>query len=153
MDLADDCLAELDLVNASIHSGFAQSASQMTDRLLRAIACPWVDVIAHPQGRRLPRRQGHDADMSAVFRAAAEAGVAMEINAQIARLDLDEHHARQAREAGIGITISSDAHSVHGLTALRWGVAVARRAGLTPADVLNAGSVREFKAALRRHRS
>jgi histidinol phosphatase-like PHP family hydrolase len=152
MDLADDCLAELDLVNASIHSAFAQDAAQMTDRLLRAIACPWVDVIAHPLGRRLLKRDAHQADMAAVFAAAAEAGVAMEINSQIERLDLDESHARQARDAGVRITISSDAHSTHALGGLRWGVAIARRAGLTPADVLNTGSVQEFRAALRRHR-
>ena len=152
MDLADDCLAQLDIVNASIHSGFSQEASQMTDRLLRAIACPWVDVIAHPLGRRLRKREGHQADMAAVFAAAAEAGVAMEINAQIERLDLDEGHARQAREAGVRLTISSDGHSTRELAALRYGVAVARRARLTPADVLNTRSVREFTAALRRHR-
>jgi histidinol phosphatase-like PHP family hydrolase len=152
MDLADDCLAELDLVNASIHSAFAQDAARMTDRLLRAIACPWVDVIAHPLGRRLLKRDAHQADMAAVFAAAAEAGVAMEINSQIERLDLDESHARQARDAGVRITISSDAHSTHALGGLRWGVAIARRAGLTPADVLNTGSVQEFRAALRRHR-
>jgi DNA polymerase (family 10) len=150
MDLSDDCLAQLDIVNASIHSGFAQESAQMTDRLLRAIACPWVDVVAHPLGRRLGKRDAHQADMAAVFAAAADAGVAMEINAQIERLDLDETHARQARDAGVMITISSDAHSVHGLSALRWAVAVARRARLTPADVLNTRSVREFRAALRR---
>jgi histidinol phosphatase-like PHP family hydrolase len=153
MDLADDCLAELDIVNASIHSGFAQEARQMTDRLLAAIACPWVDVIAHPLGRRLLKRDGHLADMAVVFKAAAAAGVAMEINAQIERLDLDEAHARQACDAGVKITISSDAHSVHGLSALRWGVAIARRARLMPADVLNTRSVREFRAALRRHQA
>jgi len=153
MDLADDCLAQLDIVNASIHSGFAQGAAQMTDRLLRAIACPWVDVVAHPLGRRLGKREGHQADMAAVFAAAAAAGVAMEINAQIERLDLDETHARQACDAGVRITISSDAHSVHGLAALRWAVAIARRARLTPADVLNTRSVREFTGALRRNRS
>jgi DNA polymerase (family 10) len=91
--------------------------------------------------------------MATVFSAAAAAGVAMEINAQIERLDLDETHARQARDAGVMITISSDAHSVHGLTALRWAVAVARRARLAPADVLNTRSVREFRAALRRNRT
>jgi len=151
MDLADDCLAQLDIVNASLHSALGQDGDRMTDRLLRAIECPWVDVIAHPLGRRRPRREGHEADMGAVFAAAASAGVAMEINAQLARLDLDEAHARQACDAGVKITISSDAHSVHGLSALRWGVAVARRARLTPADVLNTRSVREFTAALRRH--
>jgi histidinol phosphatase-like PHP family hydrolase len=153
MDLADDCLAELDLVNASIHSGFAQAPQQMTDRLLRAIACPWVDVLSHPLGRRLGKREGHQADMAAVITAAAAAGVAMEINAQIERLDLDEGHARQARDAGVMITISSDGHSTRELTALRYGVAIARRAGLRPADILNTRSVREFRAGLRRNRS
>jgi DNA polymerase (family 10) len=112
-----------------------------------------VDVIAHPLGRRLGKRDGHQADMAQVIAAAAAAGVAMEINCQIERLDLDETYARQARDAGVMITISSDAHSVHGLTALRWGVAVARRARLTPSDVLNTRSVREFKASLRRNRA
>ena len=152
MDLADDCLAELDIVNASLHSALDQDGARMTERLLRAIECPWVDVIAHPLGRRRPRREGHDADMGRVFAAAAGAGVAMEINAQIARLDLDEAHARQACDAGVKITISSDAHSVHGLSALRWGVAVARRARLTPDDVLNTRSVEDFRKALRRSR-
>jgi len=152
MDLAEDCLAELDIVNASIHSGFSQEAAQMTERLLRAIACPWVDVIAHPLGRRLLKRDAHKADMASVFAAAARAGVAMEINSQIERLDLDETHARQARDAGVLITISSDAHSTHALGGLRWGVAIARRARLTPADVLNTRSVQEFRASLRRNR-
>jgi histidinol phosphatase-like PHP family hydrolase len=152
MDLADDCLAQLDIVNASIHSGFSQDGPRMTDRLLRAIECPWVDVIAHPLGRRLLKRDAHQADMAVVCAAAARAGVAMEINAQIERLDLDEAHARQARDAGVRITISSDAHSTHALGGLRWGVAIARRAGLTPADVLNTRSVQEFTASLRRHR-
>jgi histidinol phosphatase-like PHP family hydrolase len=152
MDLADDCLAQLDIVNASIHSGFSQDRRQMTDRLLRAIACPWVDVIAHPLGRRLPKRDAHQADMAAVFAAAAAAGVAMEINAQIERLDLDEAHARQARDAGVIVTISSDAHSTGALGGLRWGVAIARRAGLAPADVLNSRSVQEFRAGVRRGR-
>jgi DNA polymerase (family 10) len=98
------------------------------------------------------KRDAHQADMAVVFKAAAEAGVAMEINAQVERLDLDEAHARQARDAGVRITISSDAHSIRELGALRWGVAIARRAGLTPADVLNTRSVQQFSAALRRHR-
>ena len=153
MDLADDCLAQLDIVNASIHSGFSQEGPQITDRLLRAIECPWVDVVAHPLGRRLLKREAHKADMAAVFRAAAQAGVAMEINSQIERLDLDETHARQARDAGVAITISSDAHSAHALGGLRWGVAIARRARLTPSDVLNARSVQEFTASLRRNRT
>ena len=152
MDLADDCLAELDIVVASIHSGFGQEAAQMTDRLLRAIACPWVDVLGHPTGRMILKRDPHKADMTRVIRAAAEAGVAMEINCQIDRLDLDDVLARRARESGVRLVISSDAHSATALGGLRWGVTVARRAWLTAADVLNTRSVADLQAALRRHR-
>jgi DNA polymerase (family 10) len=149
MDLADDCLAQLDIVIASIHSGFNQDAAQMTDRLLRAIANPWVDVLGHPMGRLILKREPHKADMTQVIAAAAAAAVAMEINAQVDRLDLDDLHARRARDAGVRIVISSDAHSAAGLGALRWGVTVARRAWLAPDDVLNTRSVEDFRAALR----
>jgi DNA polymerase (family X) len=150
MDLADDCLAQLDIVIASIHSGFNQDASAMTDRLLRAIACPWVDVLGHPTGRIILKREPHKADMTRVIRAAADAGVAMEINGQIDRLDLDEGHARQARDAGVPLVVSTDAHSATALGALRWAVTVARRAWLTPANVLNTRSADDLRASLRR---
>jgi DNA polymerase (family 10) len=153
MDLADDCLAQLDLVIASVHSGFNQDARQMTDRLLRAIANPWVDVLGHPMGRLILKREPHKADMTQVIDAAAAAGVALEINAQIDRLDLDDLHARRARDAGARIVINSDAHSSAGLGALRWGVTVARRAWLAPGDVLNTRSVEDFRSALRRNPS
>lgn len=152
MDLADDCLAALDIVIASIHSGFNQDASAMTDRLLRAVACPWVDVLGHPTGRIILKREPHKADMTRVIEAAAEAGVAMEINAQIDRLDLDDALARQARDAGVRLVVSTDAHSATALGGLRWGVTVARRAWLRPADVLNTRSVDELRASLRRRR-
>ena len=104
MDLADDCLAQLDIVIASVHSAFNQDEAQMTDRLLRAIACPWVDVIGHPTGRLILKREPYQFDMERVLDAAAAAGVAIEINSQVDRLDLDEAHAtlrarsrRQAR--------------------------------------------------------
>ena len=153
MDLADDCLAQLDLVVASVHSGFNQEPAQMTDRLLRAIECPWVDILGHPLGRLILKREPHRADMTRVIGAAARAGVAMEINAQIDRRDLDDAHARQACDAGVGLVISSDAHSPGGFGALRWGAATARRAGLTAEDVLNTRPLQTFQAALRRHRS
>jgi DNA polymerase (family X) len=149
MDLADDCLAQLDIVIASVHSAFTQDAGQMTERLLRAIACPWVDVLGHPLGRLILKRELHKADMTRVIDAAASAGVALEINAQVDRLDLDDLHARRARDAGARIVISSDAHSTGGLGALRWGITVARRAWLTPDDVLNTRSVEDFRSALR----
>jgi DNA polymerase (family 10) len=152
MDLADDCLAGLDIVIASIHSAFNQPPEQLTDRLLRAIACPWVDVLGHPTGRLILKREPYRVDVDAVFAAAAAAGVALEINCQIDRLDLDETHARLARERGVRLAINSDAHSPTALGGLRWGVTVARRAWLEPADVLNTQPVDAFRASLRRHR-
>ena len=152
MDLAEDCLAELDIVIASVHSAFNQDEAQMTGRILRAIACPWVDVIGHPAGRLILKREGYRVDMERVIGAAAEAGVALEINSQIDRLDLDEHHARLARDRGVKLIIDSDAHSPGALGNLRWGVLVARRAWLTPDDVLNARPIEEFRGMLRRNR-
>jgi DNA polymerase (family 10) len=121
----------------------------MTDRLLRAIDCPWVDVIGHPMGRIILKRDAHRADMTRVFDHAAAAGVALEINAQIDRLDLDDVHAREARARGARFIISSDAHSVAGLAAIRWGVTVGRRAWLTAGDVLNTRPLDTFRASLR----
>jgi DNA polymerase (family 10) len=152
MDLADDCLAQLDVVIASIHSAFNQDAEQMTDRMLRAIACPWVDVLGHPTGRLILKREPYRFDAERVFDAAAAAGVALEINSQVDRLDLDEVQARLARERGVRLIIDSDAHSPAGLGALRWGAAVARRAWLQADDVLNTRPIDEFRALLRRSR-
>lgn len=152
MDLADECLAELDIVIASVHSAFNQDAGQMTDRLLRAIACPWVDVLGHPTGRLILKRDPYGFDVERVFAAAAAAGVALEINSQVDRLDLDDVHARLAHERGVKLVIDSDAHSPAGLGALRWGAAVARRAWLQPDDVLNTRPLEAFRALLRRNR-
>ncbi len=153
MDLADDCLAELDIVVASVHSAFTQDEAQMTERILKAIACPWVDVLAHPTGRLILKREGNRLAFERIIDAAAAAGVALEINSQIDRLDLDERHARMARERGAKIIIDSDAHSTAALGVLRWGVTVARRAWLTADDVLNTLPVEDFRKALRRHRT
>ncbi len=152
MDLADGCLSELDVVIASVHSAFAQDERQMTDRILRAIDNPHVDIIGHPTGRLLLKREGCSLNMERILVAAAQAGVAMEINSQIDRLDLNETHARRARELGVRMVIDSDAHSPAGLGALRWGTLTARRAWLEPTAVLNTLPVAEFRAALRRNR-
>jgi DNA polymerase (family X) len=152
LDLADDCLAELDLVIASVHSGFAQDKAQMTERLMRAIAHPGVDILGHPTGRRILKRPPYPVDMDALLDAAARHGVAVEINCQIERLDLNEIHAQLARARGVPLVISSDAHSGRALASLRWGVLVARRAWLTAADVLNTRPFDEFRASLRRYR-
>jgi len=152
MDLAHDCLAQLDIVIASLHSALNQEPEQMTERLLKAIECPWVDVIGHPMGRMLLRRDAHRGDMGTVFDAAAAAGVALEINAQPHRLYLVDVRSREARARGVRLVIDSDAHSVAELGALRWGVTVARRAWLTADDILNTRAVDAFRACLRRNR-
>jgi DNA polymerase (family X) len=153
MDLADDCLAQLDIVIASVHSAFGLDPDRMTDRLLRALSCPWVDVLAHPTGRLILKRDPYRFDSDRVFAAAAAAGVAIEINSQIDRLDLDDVHARAAHDRGVKIIIDSDAHSPAALGGLRWGVSVARRAWLQPDDVLNTRSLDAFRSMLRRHRN
>jgi DNA polymerase (family 10) len=152
MDLADDCLASLDIVIASVHSAFNQEPEQMTDRLLRALECPWVDILAHPTGRLLLKREGYRYDVERVFAAAARHGVAVEINSLADRLDLSDTQARLARDRGLKLVIDSDAHSPAALAGLRWGVAVARRAWLTADDVLNTRPLGKFRALLRRHR-
>ncbi|HEY1910654.1 MAG TPA: DNA polymerase/3'-5' exonuclease PolX [Vicinamibacterales bacterium] len=152
LDLADDCLAALDIVVASVHSGFAQDRQEMTDRVLRAIENRHVDILGHPTGRMLLKRDAYPIDMEAIVGAAARTGMAMEINSQAHRLDMNDVHARLAHSHGVRIVISSDAHSRHALTYLRWGVLTARRAWLQPADVLNTKSFDDFRAALRRHR-
>ena len=152
MDLADDCLAALDIVIASIHSAFNMDEQQMTDRILAAIANPHVDVLAHPTGRLILRREGYRVDMERILAAAAESGVALEINSQPDRLDLHDTHARLARERGVKLIVDSDAHSPAALGNLRWGALTARRAWLEPHDVINARPLDAFRAALRRNR-
>jgi DNA polymerase (family 10) len=152
MDLADDCLAELDVVIASVHSAFNQDEAQMTERMLRAISNPYVDIIGHPTGRILLRREPYKLDLNKVIDAAAATGVALEINCQVDRLDLSDTNAKAARDRGVKIVISTDAHATAGFRALRWGVQMARRAWLTKEDVLNTRSVEDFRSGLRRNR-
>ncbi|MEX2662568.1 MAG: DNA polymerase/3'-5' exonuclease PolX [Vicinamibacterales bacterium] len=152
MDLADDCLAQLDIVIASIHSAFTLDEAQMTDRMLRAISNPYVDIIGHPTGRLILKRDGYRIHLEQVCAAAAAAGVALEINSQVDRLDLDDGKARLARERGVKLVIDSDAHSPAGLGALRWGAVTARRAWLEAGDVLNTQPVEAFRASLRRNK-
>ena len=152
LDLADDCLASLDIVIASVHSAFNQDDQEMTARLLRALDHPHVDVLGHPTGRRLLKREPYQFDMTAVIDAAVARGVALEINCQVERLDLSDVHARLARDRGARFVISSDGHSRAALGGLGWGVLVARRAWLEPEHVLNTRPFADFRASLRRNR-
>ena len=152
LDLADDCLAALDIVVVSVHSGFNQERQQMTDRIVRAIAHPHVDIVGHPTGRLILRREPYAVDVEAVVAAAAAHGVALEINCQVDRLDLNDVYAKMARDRGVRLVISTDAHARGAFGRLRWGVLVARRAWLTPADVLNTQPFDAMRASLRRNR-
>jgi len=151
LDLADDCLAALDLVVASVHSAFNQDRQQMTDRLLRALDNPYVDILGHPTGRRILQREPYPLDIEAVIARAVQVGAALEINASAHRLDLNDTHTRLARGRGARLVISSDSHSHRGFRVLRWGVLVARRAWLEPKQVLNTLPFDRFKASLRRN--
>ena len=152
LDLADDCLAALDLVVVSVHSQFGMDRQQMTDRIVRAIEHPHVDIVGHPTGRLILRREPYAVDVEAVVAAAAAHGVALEINCQIDRLDLNDVYAKMARDRGVTVVISTDAHARTAFGRLRWGVLVARRAWMTPADVLNARPLDAMRASLRRNR-
>jgi DNA polymerase (family 10) len=153
MDLSADCLAQLDFVVASVHSHFSQDEAAMTDRMLRAISCRWVDAIGHPTGRLMLKRDPVRLDMDAVMTAAAAAGVALEINCNPRRLDLKDSHARLARDRGVPLLVSTDAHSTIELGNQRWGVQVARRAWVQPDDVLNTRPLEQFLSMLRRNRT
>lgn len=153
MDLADDCLAQLDIVVASVHSAFQQEEAEMTERILRALANPWVDILGHPTGRLLLRREAYRLGIERVIDAAAAHGVALEINCHEDRLDLGDVHARLARDRGARIVISTDSHGRQEFAKLRWGLTVARRAWLTAADVINTQPLDELRRGLRRHRT
>lgn len=140
LDYPDDILAWLDIVIASLHVSLRQPRQQVTQRVLNAVQNPHVDIIGHPTGRLLPDREGADLDMAEILKASAEFGVALEINANPNRLDLDDVFARQAMEIGIPLSINTDAHHPDHLAYLSYGVGVARRAWVQPAQVLNCWS-------------
>lgn len=149
LDFGDDILAGLDIVVASLHSGLRQPSVEFTDRLRATIRNRDVDIIAHPTGRLVERRQGADIDWPRVYAAAVEAATALEINADPARLDMDDESARAAFEAGCLISIDSDAHHPESLALVRYGVGVARRAWIEPQRVVNTWSLDDLLAWLR----
>ncbi len=152
LDFPDDVLASLDFVVASIHSQFNLSPQEQTQRMLRAIANPYVDIIGHPTGRILLTRDGYTLDIEAMIDAAAAHGVCIEINASPSRLDLDWHYLHRARDKGIKIPINPDAHVLAGLDDMRYGIGVARKGWLRPTDVLNTMSTEELWGFFRARR-
>jgi len=153
LGLPDEVLASLDLVVASIHSGLRQDRERITERGLKAVNNPYVDVLGHPTGRLLGRRSPSEIDLEKIFRACADTGTAVEINANPERLDLSAAHARLASGLGCSVVINSDAHSTGQLDLLRYGVHTARRAWLCAEDILNARPLDELLALLKRNKS
>ncbi|MEZ6063194.1 MAG: DNA polymerase/3'-5' exonuclease PolX [Planctomycetaceae bacterium] len=149
LDLPDDVLAEADWVVAVLHYGLKQPRQKIMKRLMCAIRNPHVDIIGHPTGRLVGKREGADIDITEMLKAAADHGTMMEINAHPKRLDLNEINASAAKELGIPIVISTDSHSVNGFDVLRFGVDQARRAGLTSDDVANTRTLAAFRKLLK----
>jgi len=151
LDLPDDVLRSLDLVTASVHSGLRRGRESVTARALAALVHPLVDVLAHPSGRLVGGRPGGDFDMGALYAAAAQSGTALEINGDLARLDLRDTHARAAVAAGCTLTIGSDAHSIEGLANAVYGARLATRAWVSHEHVLNTRPLDALLGALKRN--
>ncbi|MEM9996253.1 MAG: helix-hairpin-helix domain-containing protein [Bacteroidota bacterium] len=148
LDYPDEVLAELDLVVASVHTHFAMTEAEATARIVRTVSHPHVHILGHPTGRLLLRREGYPLDHAAVIEACAAHGVALELNANPYRLDLDWRYVRAATDAGVPIAINPDAHAIDQLDLIQWGVAVARKGGLTARQCLNAMDRDAFAAWL-----
>ena len=149
MGLPDEVLSQLDVVVASIHSGLRQDRESITERCLKVVRNPHVDILGHPTGRLLGRRPPSELDVERVLQACAESGTVVEINANPSRLDLNDVYARRAVDLGCKIAINTDAHSPDNMDLIPYGVAVARRAWLTPADVINTRPVDEMLGLLK----
>ncbi|MCX6618051.1 MAG: DNA polymerase/3'-5' exonuclease PolX [Acidobacteria bacterium] len=150
LDLNDEALAQLDIVVASVHSYMQIEPEEMTDRLLRAFENRYLNVLAHPTGRQLLSREPYRFDMERILGEAAKRGIHLEINSSPERLDLNEQNARRAKEKGVKLVISTDAHHTRHLPNIKFGVKMARRAWLEAADVLNTLPAEQFLQALRR---
>jgi DNA polymerase (family X) len=149
LDYPDEILAQIDVVVCSIHSYFNLDREAMTERMLKAIENPYTQIIAHPTGRLLLRRDAFDYDMEKVLDACAKHGVAMECNSYPDRLDLKDLYLRMCKEKGVKVVISTDSHNTGNLSFIRYGVTMARRGWLEKKDVINTLKVEEFLAALR----
>lgn len=148
LDYPDEVLAKFDVVVASLHHGLSMERAEMTKRVLRALAHPAVNVFGHPTARMLPRRPASDFDLEAACQAAADHGVAMELNASPRRLDLKDEHAVVAREAGCVFAISTDAHSISELDYLRFGIGTAQRAWLGPERIITTWPLERLRSFL-----
>lgn len=150
LDLPDSALQRLDAVIAAVHGGFGLPRRRQTERILRALRNRYVNLLAHPTGRLLGKREPYDVDILRIMRAARSSGVVLELNAQPERLDLDDTLCQMARDEGVALSISSDAHSTFDLANLRYGIGQARRGWLEAANVVNTRTLAELRPLLRR---
>jgi len=152
LDFPDDLLDQLDIVVAAVHSKMAMTQNQMTKRVVKALAHPAVRILAHPTGRLINDREPYAIDLEEVFRTAKEYDVAVELNAQPKRLDLNDAHILRARALGVKLAINSDAHGVEQLGFMRYGIDQARRGWLEKHNVLNCMSWQQLERWLKRRR-
>jgi DNA polymerase (family 10) len=152
LDYPDELLSRLDWVIGSVHTSFGMSEDAMTERVLAALESPWIDALGHPTGRKIETRAPYAIDMTRVIEAAARTGTMIEINAAPDRRDMNEVHARAAAAAGVLVLVDSDAHSARNFELLRYGIATARRAWLTPAQVANTRPWSQFAPLRKRAR-
>jgi len=150
LDLADSILKELDLTVCSVHSKFNLTREKQTERIIRAMDNPYFSILAHPSGRLIDERAPYDVDMERVIDAARIRGCILELNAQPDRLDLTDIYCKMAKESGVRIAVSTDAHSKNELALMRFGIAQARRGWLEPGDVVNTLTLPELKKVLKR---
>jgi DNA polymerase (family 10) len=150
LDLPDEVLGECDLVVGAVHSKFHLSRAKQTARILKAMEHPHFSILAHPSGRLLGSREAYDVDMLKIIRAARARGCFLELNAHPERLDLLDTHCQMARDEGVLVAISSDAHSTQDFGNLRYGVGQARRGWLEKKDVLNTRPLKLLKPLLQR---
>ncbi len=150
LDLPDSVLKELDLVVGAVHSRFDLPKKKQTERILRAMGNPYFTILAHPSGRLIGKREAYDVDMLAIIRFARQRGCYLELNVHPDRLDLLDIHCRMAKDEGVKIVISSDAHRLQDFDNLRYGVGQARRGWLEKQDVLNTLPLSKLQAALAR---
>jgi DNA polymerase (family 10) len=150
LDLPDDILEELDLTVCSVHYDRKLARKQQTERIIKAMDNPHFHILAHPTGRLIREREPYDVDLEAIMKAAKERGCFLELNAHPDRLDLTDRHSKMAKEIGLKVVVSTDAHRITDLDFMRFGIYQARRGWLEPMDVLNTRDLKQLRKLLKR---
>ena len=145
IDIKDMALAKLDYVIAGIHSQLKMEKSKMTERMIKAMKNPNVDIVSHPTGRLIQRRDEYQLDLDKIFKVAKETGTILEINAYHERLDLNDQNIRRTKEAGVKMVINTDSHHKDQLQYIEFGIAQARRGWAEPSDIINTRSVEDLQ--------